>query len=86
MAGLITNRERIDRAQGLIQKTRDLPLQAERGWEDFLYVAQVKDYLRQARDLIKFIHYSPSVTPEIQNEVKKIINEIDQAEKEILHK
>ena len=86
MSCLIPNRERIDRARGLIQKARDVPVQAELGWQDFYYVAQVKDFLRQARDLIKFIHYSPSVTPEIRDEVTKIFNEIDQAEKEILHK
>ena len=86
MSRLIPTRERIDRARGLIQKARDLPVQSEVGWQDFLYVAQVKDFLRQARDLIKFIHYSPSVTPEIRDEVTKIFNEIDQAEKEILHK
>jgi len=86
MSRLIPTRERIDRAQGLIQKARDVPVQAELGWQDFSYVAQVKDFLRQARDLIKFIHYSPSTTPEIRDEVTKIFNEIDQAEKEILHK
>ena len=86
MSRLIPTRERIDRAQGLIQKARDVPVQAELGWQDFSYVAQVKDFLRQARDLIKFIHYSPSVTPEIRDEVPKIFNEIDLAEKEILHK
>jgi len=86
MSRLIPTRERIDRAQGLIQKARDVPVQAELGWKDLFYVAQVKDLLRQARDLIKFIHYSPSITPEIRDEVTKILNEIDQAEKEILHK
>ena len=86
MSPLIPASERIERARGLIQKARDLPVQAELGWQDFLYVAQVKDLLRQARDLIKFILYSPSVTPEIRDEVPKIFNEIDLAEKEILHK
>ena len=86
MSRLYTTRERIDRAKGLIQKARDVPVQTELGWEDFIYVAQVKDFLRQARDLIKFIHYSPSVTPEIRDEVTKIFTEIEQAEKEILHK
>jgi len=86
MSPLIPTRVRIDLAKDLIQKARDLPVQAEVGWQDFIYVAQVKDFLRQARDLIKFIHYSPSATPEIQDEVAKVLDEIDQAEKEILHK
>ena len=86
MSRLIPTRERIDLARALIQKARDVTVQTDRGWEDFLYVAQVKDFLRQARDLIKFIRYSPSVTPEIRDEVTKIFNEINQAEKEILHK
>lgn len=86
MSPLITTRERIERAQGLIQKARDLPVQSDRGWEDFRYAAQVKDFLRQARDLIKFIHYSPSATPAIRDEVNCLLKNIDQAEKEILHK
>jgi len=88
MSHLIPNRERIDRAQGLIQKARDLPVQSELGWKDLLYGAQAKNLLRQVRDLIKFIlyFYFPSITPEIRTNVTKIFNEIDQADKEILYK
>ena len=82
----ISNRERIDQALVLIQKARELPALAELGRRDLAYVARVKDLLRQARDLIKFIHYSPSASPEIKDEVKIILIEMDQAEKEILHK
>jgi hypothetical protein len=78
--------KRVEQAHALIQKAREVPTQSELGWRDLAYIAQVKDILRQARDLIKFIHYSPSASPEIKDEVKKILIEIEQAEKEILHK
>ncbi len=86
MSTLIPANERVKRARALIQKARDLPTLSELGQRDLAYIAQVKDLLRQARDLIKFIHYSPSASPEIKDEVKMILNEMDQTEKEILHK
>lgn len=86
MARLIPASERMVRARALIQKARDLPMPAESGWQDFSYVAQVKDILQQARDLIKFIPYTPSASAEMKNEVAKIFQEADQAEKEILHR
>lgn len=84
MARFIPAAERIVRARALIQKARDLPLPAESGKHDFSYIAQVKDLLQQARDLIKFIPYNPNSTPEIISEVEKIFQEADQANKEIL--
>jgi hypothetical protein len=86
MSPLIPANERVERARALIQNARDLPALAELGRRDLSYITQVKGLLRQARDLIKFIHYTPSASPEIKDEVKKILIEIDQAEKEILHK
>ncbi len=86
MARMIPTNERMERARALIQQARDLPAGTDAGWKDFMYVAEVKDLLRQARDLIKFIPYSPSATPESKKEVNKIFEEIEQAEKEILHK
>lgn len=85
MSPFIPAAERITRARALIQKARDLPVPAEGGKYDFSYIAQVKAVLQQARDLIKFISYTPSATPEMKNEVKKIFEEADQAEREILH-
>jgi hypothetical protein len=82
---LIPAAERILRARGLIQQARDLPVPAEGGRGDFSYVAHVKDLLRQARDLIKFVSLTPSATPEMKEEVKKIYQEADQAAQEILH-
>jgi hypothetical protein len=84
MSRLIPASERIIRARALIQKARDLPIPTEGGKHDFSYIAQVKDLLQQARDLVKFIPYSPSATTEINSEVSKIFQEADQADKEIL--
>jgi hypothetical protein len=85
LSKLIPAAERILRARGLIQKARDLPVPPELGRNDFSYIAQVKDLLRKARDLIKFIPMSPSATAEMKAEVKRIYQEADQADREIFH-
>lgn len=84
MSRLIPASERIARARALIQKAREIPVPTDTGPRDFSFVAQVKDLLQQARDLIKFIPYTPSATPEMKNEVAAINKEADLAEKEIL--
>jgi hypothetical protein len=86
MTRLILAAERIVRARDLIQQARDLPVPEEAGRNDFSYIANVKDLLRQARDLIKFIPMSPSTTAEMKEEVKRIFQEADQADEEILHR
>lgn len=85
MAKLIPAAERIVRARKLIQKARDLPVPAEGGKYDFSYVAQVKDILRQARDMVKFISMTPTATAEMKAEVKNIYAEAEQADRELLH-
>ncbi len=85
MSRLIPAAERIIKAREFIQKARDLPVPEDGGRADFSYIAQVRDLLRQARDLIKFIPMQPSVTDEMKAEVKKIYQEADQANEEILH-
>jgi hypothetical protein len=85
MAKLILAADRIILARDLIQKARDLPVPTEGGKYNFSYIAQVKDYLRQARDLVKFIPSRPGATTEIKSEAKKVLAEADQANKEILH-
>jgi hypothetical protein len=85
MPRLIPAAERIVRARALIQKARELSVPAEGGRNDFSYIAQVKDLFRQARDLIKFIPQSPSATDELKEEVRRIYQEIEQANREILH-
>jgi len=84
MAKNLTMVEKIAKARQLIQKARDLPLPAEGGRHDYSYIAKVKDILRQARDLVKFIPLQPSATLEIKEEVQHVLAEADQANREIL--
>jgi hypothetical protein len=84
MARLIPAAERILRARKLIQQARELPVPADGGKNNFSYIAQVKDLLRQARDLVKFISLTPTATAEMKEEVKRIFGEADQADREIL--
>lgn len=84
MAKLIPAVERLIRARQLIQKAREVPLPVELGRNDLSYIASVRDFLRQARDMIKFISMTPSATAEVKAEVRKIFEEIEQADREIL--
>lgn len=86
MAKLIPATERLTRARSLIQQVRDLPVpQGGLGKSDFSYIAQVKDLLRQARDMVKFIPQTAGVSAEMKEEVKKIYEEIEQANREVLY-
>ena len=84
MAKLIPAAERILRARRLIQNAAKIPVPPEGARADFSYIAQVKDTLRQARDLVKFISMTPSASAEVKEEVKKIYREIEGMEKELL--
>ena len=84
MAKSLTMVEKIARARKLIQQARDFPVPAEGGKHDFSYIAGVKDLLRQARDLVKLIPLQPSATPEIKEEVQRVLAEADQANRDIL--
>lgn len=84
MARMIPAAERITRARAKIQEARDLPVPVEGGKSNFSYIAQVKAILQEARDLVKFIPYTPTATPEMKKEVQKIFEEADQANREIL--
>lgn len=86
MTKLIPTDERIARARGLIEIARTLPKPDDRGWLDFSYAAQVKDVLRQAKDLIKFVPMISGATAEQKQQAKEVIGEIIIAEKEILHR
>lgn len=86
MAKLIPNEERIVKARKLIEKARTLPQPADRGWGDFSYTAQVKDILRQANDLIKFIPMTSGTPIELKTEAVQLIKDISNSEKEILHR
>jgi hypothetical protein len=80
----ITTRQRLEQANVLIQKARELPIPSGLGYRDLAYIAQVKDVLRQARDLVKFIQYSPSLTDQLRQETGRIMLEIMSVEKELL--
>ncbi len=85
MAKLIPAAERLKRARILIQKARALPVPTEGlGKSDLSYVANVRDLLRQAKDMVKFIPQTAGVSEEMKEEVKKVYAEVEQAEKEIL--
>jgi hypothetical protein len=86
MARLIPASERIIKARALIQKARDVLPPAEAVVLDLSYMAEIKDILQQARDLIKFIPYTPSATPEMKSQVAELFKEAELAEKELLHR
>jgi hypothetical protein len=85
MAKLIPAAERVIRARKLIQDAREFPIPPELGKNDLSYIAGVKDLLRQARDLVKFIPQTAGVSIDMKEEVKKIYEEIEQANREILY-
>lgn len=87
MSRLILAADRVIKARLLIQKARDLPVPGpeEAGKYNFSYVARVKAFLQDARDLIKFIPRTPSATTEIKEQVRQILEEADRANQEILH-
>lgn len=85
MPKLIPAAERIVRARKLIQEARAYPVPTEGlGKSDFSYIANVRDLLRQAKDMVKFIPQTAGVSAEMKDDVKKIYAEIEQAQTEIL--
>lgn len=85
MARLIPASERIARAHLLIQKARDYPVPEDGGRADFSYIAHVKDLMQQARDMVKFIPYTPTASAQMKAEVAELFKETERVEKEILH-
>jgi len=86
MPKLIPATERITRARKLIQQARDLPVPTTGlGKSDFSYIANVKDLLRQARDMVKFIPQTAGVSVEMKADVEKVYEEIEQANRDILY-
>ena len=55
------------------------------GKNDLSFIAGVKDLLRQARDMVKFIPQTAGVSAEMKEEVKRIYEEAEQANREILY-
>jgi hypothetical protein len=86
MPKLIPATERLMRARKLIQQARDLPVPITGlGKSDFSYIANVKDLLRQAKDMVKFIPQTAGVSAEMKEEVKKVYEEVERADREILY-
>ncbi len=86
MAKMIPAAERVARARKLIQQAREMPVpEGGLGRSDFSYIAQIKDLLRQARDLVKFIPQTAGVSMEMKEDVKKLYAEIEMADREILY-
>ena len=85
MAKLIPAAERIIRAREFIQRAREFPVPPELGKNDLSYIAGVRDLLRQARDLVKFIPMTAGVSAEMKGEVRRIFEEADQANREIFY-
>lgn len=84
MSKLIPAADRIIRARALIQKAREVPIPSELGRNDLSYIAGIKDFLCQARDLVKFIPQTAGISAEMKTEVKKIYEEIEEAHKAML--
>ena len=85
MAKVIPAEERLVRARKLVQKAREFPVPEGLGKNDLSYIAGVKDLLRQAKDMVKFIPMRAGVSAEMKIEVQKIFEAIDRADQEILH-
>jgi hypothetical protein len=83
MARLVTAAEKVERARELIQKAREFPVPERGGKYDLTYMAEVRGMLRQAKDLVKFIPLTAGAAPEIKAEAKKVMEEAEQAGKEI---
>jgi hypothetical protein len=83
---LVTTTERISHARELIKKARNISVPPDPGWQDFSYIAQVKDMMRQARDLLKFIPLTTKEDPKLKKDALDVIKDIDKAEKEMLHR
>lgn len=85
MPRLIPASERLVLARALIQKAHEVSPPVDGGKFDFSYIAQVKDLLRQARDLVKFIPQSAGASAEINKDALRVIQETEQADLDILH-
>ncbi len=86
MARMIPAAARVKKARALIEKARKLPAPENQTFPDLAYVAEVKDFMQQARDLVKFIPYSPSASEELKAEVAALVKETEETEKELLHR
>jgi hypothetical protein len=85
MSKTLTTEERFARARALVQKAHEIPAPVDGGWDSLSYAAQVKDTLRQAHDLLKFLPQTAGVSANQREEALGLMREITEEEKEILH-
>ncbi len=83
MARTVTAVERLQRAREIIQAAYAYPVPEEVGRLDLTYMATVRGMLAEARDLVKFIAYSPSASEATKQEAREILLLCDQAKKGI---
>lgn len=86
MARAITPENRIKKARALIEEARKIERPQSLGWEFFSYTANVKDTLRKAFELVKLINHSPATPEDVKADARAVIEEISQAELDILGK
>jgi hypothetical protein len=84
MPKMIPAVEKIVLARQLIQQAREFPIPDEMGKNNLSYIAGVRDLLRQARDLVKFIPQTVGLSAELKEDVKRLFEEIADADREIL--
>ncbi len=86
MAKAMTPENRIKKARALIEEARKIERPSSVGWDFFSYTAQVKETLRKAFELVKLINHSPATAEEVKADARAVIEEIAEAEQEILGK
>lgn len=86
MARAMTPENRIKKARALIEEARKIEKPQSVGWEFFSYTANVKDTLRKAFELVKLINHSPATPEDVKADARAVIEEISQAELDILGK
>ena len=86
MARAMTPENRIKKARLLIEEARKIERPSSVGWDFFSYTAHVKETLRKAFELVKLINHSPATPEDVKADARAVIEEISQAELEILGK
>ncbi len=86
MARALTPENRIKKARALIEEAKRIERPQSLDWAFFSYTANVKDTLRKAFELVKLINHSPATAENVKADARLVIEEIAQAERDILGK
>lgn len=84
MARFIPAAQRIQKARALIEKARHVTVPEGAGRYDMAYIGEIKTLLREARDLVKFISYTPTASDEMKQEVAELFAECDRVDGQLL--